>query len=463
MIRISIIDSVMSQVQYDTEEELSLVRSILFLTREKRIRTEKIARNKWKTSTTEEEVPLITDEGFFLTGLYPRLIENFKKKQIPYEATVLDERKYASTHPKDLQLKDIKLYADQIDLLIKAGKQQRGVLQAPTGTGKTILAYALISMFSATPGKALIICPSKSIMKQTEHDFREKFGFQTSIVGDGNKDLRGDVVVAIINSLNRIPPESLANIFKIVIVDEAHHVASFSGMFYSVMTTIKAPIRLGLTATPLNSNTEGGMACEALLGPVIGKFTVPEAIEANRIIKPELVLLPVPQNSNLKELSKYADIYNMGIVYNRMRNNIAAKFIQKNTEEGSSAIVFTRILAHASILYEMISARGVPCSLVTGAVSATIREELRRQLNNKQISCIIATAAWKEGINIPSLDIVMNAAGYLSNNTVTQMAGRGTRIFEGKNPKMVDFLDIGRYLSVHTVHRMQTYSQLGWL
>lgn len=460
MITITAIDPVVGQIQCDTKEELPIIKSLLTLTRERRIRTEKVARNRWKTATIEEEIPLITEDGFFLIGLYPRLIETLKRKQIPHKTTSLIN-KHAAINPKDLQLKGMKLYDDQINLLIGASEQQRGVLQAPTGTGKTVLAYALIKMFMS--GKSLIICPSKSIMKQTEIEFREKFGFKTSIVGDGSKDLSGEVVVSVINSLNKISPKELADIFKIVIVDEAHHVASFSGMFYNVMTTIKAPIRIGLTATALDNNTEKGIACEALLGPLIGKFTVPEATEANRIVKPELVLLSVPQSANIRDLNKYQEIYNMGIVYNRMRNNIAAKFIQENTEKGSSAIVFTRILDHADILYEMISARGVPCSLVTGAVSATIREKLRAQLNDKQISCIVATAAWKEGVNIPSLDIVMNAAGYLSNNAVTQMAGRGTRIFEGKSPKMVDFLDIGKYLSVHTVHRLQTYSQLGWL
>jgi superfamily II DNA or RNA helicase len=313
-------------------------------------------------------------------------------------------------------------------------------------------------------------------MKQTETEFRENFKMKTSIVAAGKKDLSGNVVISIINSLHNLEDEKYHDIFDVVIIDEAHHSSSFSGMFYDVLTNIIAPVKIGLTATPPDKikSPEKAMACEGLIGPVIGAFTVPEAVNIGRLTRPRLVLLNIPPNANLRDLRTYGDswagntytpgIYTMGIVKSRIRNNIIANYIRDETKKGKTALIFVKILEHATIFHQMLTEKGIKCEIVNSTVSGDKREAFRLKLHNKALQCIVATAAWKEGINIPALDIVFNAAGYQDITPVTQMAGRVLRIYEGKEEAIIgDCLDIGKYLSVHCIQRLQTYKNLEWL
>ena len=420
----------------------------------------------------EYEVSLIAKDGLFLTGFLPRVIKFCEKNKLPVTIEgVLKKLPYKS----EIDPPGITLFEDQRKLVEIILKEQRGVLQAPTGTGKTILCYAIINAFETR--KSLIICPSKSIMRQTAIEFSEKFNMKTSMVGDGNKDLSGDVVVAIVNSLIKFPEEEYHNIFDIVICDEAHHTSSFSGMFFDALTNILAPVRIGVTATACEEGTEKAMACEGLIGPIAGIFSIAEATETKRLAKPKLVLLSIPKNANIRDLRIYGDsidkdtgkstpgIYTMGIVRNRMRNNIIANFIKEQSLLGKTSIAFTKILEHADILYEMLTEKGVNAEIVNGAVSGDLREELRQKLNNNEIQCIVSTSVFKEGVNLPQLSMIVNCAGYLAPTPVIQMAGRALRFVKGEKEEamVVDCLDIGRHLSNHCVERLQTYKELGWL
>jgi superfamily II DNA or RNA helicase len=99
-----------------------------------------------------------------------------------------------------------------------------------------------------------------------------------------------------------------------------------------------------------------------------------------------------------------------------------------------------------------------------GASPAKAREEVRLIFNRKEIKTVIATAVWKEGIDIPTLDCVINACGGKSEIQTLQALGRGLRVTEEKSTvEIIDFLDPYRYLARHTVMRLQTYVKNRWL
>lgn len=423
----------------------------------------------YKKEHQDYDSPLVDKRGFFLTGFLPRVIRACKTRSIPIEIEGSIEK---IQYDPSMQYPTIKLFEDQKVLVEKTLQIQRGIIQSPTGTGKTVLCYAILHSLKSK--KSLVICPSKSIMSQTAKEFKENFRMKVSVFGDGEKDLSGDIVIGLINSLNKLKPVAYCDLFDVIIVDEVHHCSSIPtekekqnnemGMYYKFLTGCLAPVRVGLTATVDEEGTERAMAAEGLIGPVIGKFTFGEAVETKRIAKPKLKLIPIPINLNTKEVRSYHDVYNIGIVFNRIRNNIIADYIVEQTKLGKTSLVFVKFIPHAEKLTEMIKSKGVPCEYVIGEVKDREREEIKIQLSNKKLMCVVATAAWREGVNLPALDIVINAAGYLSEKPTIQMAGRVLRIAEGKTEGIiVDFLDSGRYLADHCVKRLLTYAELGWL
>jgi len=330
------------------------------------------------------------------------------------------------------------------------------------GTGKTVLAYAILHPLKFK--KAIIITPSKEITEQTANEYKTTFDKKVTVYDSKTKDLSGDIVIGLINSLNKLDPSEYCDLFDVIIIDETHHASSFDGMHYKFLMGCLAPMRIGLTATTDKEGTEKAMAAEGLIGPVIGEFTFKEAIAKKRIAKPKIKLISVPINLNIREARTYNEIYNIGIVFNRLRNNLLADFVCENAKIGKTSLIFVKMLNHVEILMKIFAARGITCMYVTGETKSQDRARIKNLIMTKELMVGLATKAWTEGVNIPPLDIVANAAGYKSEKPVIQMAGRVLRVAEGKTEGIiVDFLDSGKYLSDHCVNRLQTYAELGWL
>ena len=81
------------------------------------------------------------------------------------------------------------------------------------------------------------------------------------------------------------------------------------------------------------------------------------------------------------------------------------------------------------------------------------------------MKCVICTAVWKEGVNIPELNVVINAAGGKSELVTLQTIGRGLRKTENKSELIIyDFFDNSHhYLVDHFGHRFCLYSDMGWI
>jgi len=158
----------------------------------------------WKKNGPKmEKIPyfdsLVSRKGLFLTGFIPRIIKACETRKIPLEVTGTIEK---LPFDGSLNYPKLTLYDDQKELVSAGLKAQRGIIVSPTGTGKTVICYALI--YPCLPCKALVIVPSIEILHQTAQEFREKFGLKTSVCGDGKVDLSGDVVVGLINTIANI-------------------------------------------------------------------------------------------------------------------------------------------------------------------------------------------------------------------------------------------------------------------
>jgi superfamily II DNA or RNA helicase len=112
----------------------------------------------------------------------------------------------------------------------------------------------------------------------------------------------------------------------------------------------------------------------------------------------------------------------------------------------------------------MAKSLGLNMPFVYGETESEERNRMRLELHAKNQKCVISNAVWRRGINIPSLGVVINAAGEKSETQTIQRIGRGFRKAEGKDEIIiVDFLDRGKYLADHCVNRMSVYAEEGWL
>jgi superfamily II DNA or RNA helicase len=412
-----------------------------------------------------------TGEYIFYTGLIPRIQELCKAKGV--ELTLCSEEEEPiklSTKPMPDSLK---LRPFQTDFIKQAILKKRGVLIAPTGTGKTILGIGLIASLYEHY-KILWLCHTKSLMSQSAKEFEKVFGKgSVGLVGDSNFDVGKYVTVATRQTFVKHTKE-LANVFDAVVVDEAHHISSLVyakengliklGQYFDILKELYCPVRIGLTATRADSKG-AQLAMEALLGPVIGEFTINEAREQGYMAHPVIKLTKLSKNMVTHDMRNYADVYESGVVRNLEMNRIISELVKGYADEGLTSLVIVTQIVHGELILGMVKRLGVGAVFINGSTETESRELTKHALNGKILKCVICTAVWKEGVNIPELNVLINAAGGKSELATIQAIGRGMRKTETKSHLVIhDFFNPShRFLIDHFGSRLCLYFDLGWM
>lgn len=394
--------------------------------------------------------------GIFLSGFLPKVKEFLNAKNISFKIDGEFERIIFKKTPN---LPRINLREDQKTLIQQAYEKQRGVILSPTGSGKTVIAAGFLSMFPKA--NVLFLCNALDIIKQTADEF-EKFGFANiAVLGGENKNWLGSrIVVSTIQTFVKINPKTYLDYFDIVIIDETQDVTK-KGQFGEVLQHLLSPIRIGLTAT-FPKDKERALSIEGLLGPIIGEITIQEGVDLKIIAKPKIVLVSVPQ----KPISsyKYKDIYQIRIVENRVRNKLIGQIVKEIIEKKETVLIMVKKIVHGENIQRLAKDLfNIDIAFVQGATESESRTKLKDLLEKGKTKAVVCTAVWKKGINIKSLNNIINAGSGKSEIQVLQFLGRGLRRTKDKTfVKIYDFLDSNRYLAEHSILRLKIYVENGW-
>jgi superfamily II DNA or RNA helicase len=399
-------------------------------------------------------------KGLFLTGLLPRVRKRLKKK-IYIEGT--EEVYPIQNLPK---LPGITFREDQKRALRAVRRRNRGKIVFPTGSGKTVIAGGIVAMFSRS--RIVFLCHTSDLVSQTREEFIKWFGKKrVYAIGGGYKDnihkvmkAKAPVLIATVQSYIKLPQKKLSTFWDVTIVDEVHHVNSKESMYGSIMERNLCPRRYGLTATVPSKRVQL-LTNEGYFGPKIAELSVQEGVELGIIAKPRIDLIPVPYDVALNQkCSTYQDYYEKGIVENRKRNKLICRTVKKKE---ITLIVIERT-EHGKLLQKMLKLKGYKAPFVYGGTKREVRERVKNKLKSGKLRLAICSRVWKEGINIPALNHIVNACGMKEEKAVLQAVGRGLRTAEGKDIiRVTDFLDPYKHLAGHSVQRVGVYVNQGWL
>lgn len=403
---------------------------------------------------------------YFLTGHLKKVLKHCREKKVEVNI-IRNSSEYKIEEVWDASLKGIEFFPNQIEAIDTAILNKRGVIKAPTRTGKTVIQYGIFDTFYVN---TLIIAHNVDLVKQLAEEGR-KFGFEVFEVHGKKKELYWEKEVQVVvmtrssaaNMLKKKSNSWMKDFFKMVFIDETHHITTPEGQYAKILTAIKAPLRFGFTAT-LPDTMERKMCLEGFIGPLIYDLSINEAVEKGLLVDPKIRLIKTDMH-RLPTSMSYPDVYMAGIVENFERHDQIAEVSVEYIAEGKSVLILVNKIDHG--LYQQYAFKkiGIKVPFICGDTSTEERTKAKEDLISKKLMCVIVSTVWKEGINIPTLDVCINAAGGVSEISTLQGVGRSLTKAEGKKEAIiVDVFDkCHHYLIRHFGERISLYMEQGWL
>jgi len=193
---------------------------------------------------------------------------------------------------------------------------------------------------------------------------------------------------------------------------------------------------------------------------VIGELTIDEAVELGILAEPKIKLVKSRYNPKIRELRTYATVYEEGIVQNNHRNQTIVTLASEYAKEGKTVLIMVNKIDHGKNIEDLGG-----FTFVRGETTGEARDRAKQLIIDRKLKVIITTNVWREGINIPNLDVVINAGGGKSEIATLQSIGRGLRKTDKKEKVIiVDFFDPSHpYLVSHFGERVCLYFSQNWI
>jgi len=335
--------------------------------------------------------------------------------------------------------------AAKFDLL----SHPNGMLVAPAGSGKTIIA---LDIFATVKQKMLWLTHTNRLAEQvieriigTEHNDPAILGMakdDIGIIGGGKKKIGNKITIGMIQTLAK-NIELLTDIgqkFGLVMVDEAHHVPSST--FLRVIDHLSAYYLYSLTATPHRR--------DKLEGVMFATTGRPNAIIKREEVKKEKgIVTPLVIARKIR-----GPIYNGNdfhyiirelLIPNELRSDIIATDIINEARQGNYCIAISTRKSYCEIIYNKVFRYWNKTGIATGDYSKKHNNLQVKRLEDGEITVLVVTfELLGEGFDVKKLNRGFIALPFKERTRVEQAVGRIQRTCQGKNNALLyEYLDEG--------------------
>lgn len=394
-----------------------------------------IKKKIWKTTFgTERYFKLIEefdDEIKIPRGFIGKLLRYCKDKNIEYE--FVDERSKIKPVPftSKIQLRDHQKVAEDA-----ATKKDFGVIVAPPGSGKTVIALSIIA---AKQQPALIIVHRKQLAEQWMDRVESFFGISKKEIGkvsQGKIKAGKQITIALIQSLNKVlpnaVPEQLSS-FGTIIVDECHHVPAET--FRNTITKLKTFYLYGLTATPFRKYNDGRIIFTHL-GEIIAEI---KSADIENHLRTRILVrdteFTIPFNSKTDKFETLSRI----LVHDTSRNKLIFGDITKELNAGKRIVVLTERKDHIDSLHQYLKQYYETVTL-SGDDSVSSKNAKWKVLNEGNFQALITTGQYfGEGSDLNTIQCIFLVYPFSFEGKLVQYIGRVQRSVT--EPVIYDYRD----------------------
>jgi len=362
----------------------------------------------WLTPT-ELEVP----KGFWYLAKEPCLIKNMKYFDFPEGEIKINPRPY------------------QIEAVQSLIKHERAMIELATGLGKTVVLTHLIHNILKNSRKkntrVMVVVPTIELMKQTL-SFISKFIPNAHGIG-GTKKYKTDctVLVGVINSCIQY-----ADRFDAVIIDEVHHGAS--NMYNNLIFGLKKDALVyGMTATPCRADGLV-LGVHANCGPVLYRKNTAWGVKQGYLCESDFWCIKMKTRKRLYDNMHEAKAYSTLILQNDVLKMVA-RIVKSMLSKGRRILFLTK---HAKPSQEFANRLSELLNLKIESASSKYRKPLNDFKKGETQILIANDALCGEGVDIPTVDCMINLTQRSSESSIRQILGRGLRVSEDKD-KLIFF------------------------
>lgn len=314
---------------------------------------------------------------------------------------------------------------------------KRTLLVLPTGCGKTIVFAKVTEDCVRRGNRVLILAHRGELLEQAADKIGKATGLgcatekaEQSCLGSWFR-----VVVGSVQSLTREKrlKQFPVDYFDTIIIDEAHHCLSDS--YQKILDYFKGANILGVTATPDRGDMRNLGEC---FDSLAYEYTLPKAIKAGYLSPIKALTLPLQldlsgvgmQSGDLKsgDIATALDPYLYQI----------AEEMEKYCRDRKT-VVFLPLVKTSQKFRDILNEKGFKAAEVNG--DSKDRAEVLEAYDRGDYNVLCNSMLLTEGWDCPSVDCIVVLRPTKVRSLYSQMVGRGTRLFPGKEHLLLlDFL-----------------------
>lgn len=420
---------------------------------------------------------------FFVLNQLDSFNYTYKRElQFNPDTICTDLSKLKST--RETLLDEITLKGEQWEAITAVVENKGGVLQAGTGFGKTYCLAGIVKMLNELNNRqltVLLIAPTLKISKQIVASLKKTKAGKVANWKDYKYIAKGKINVAcsssLRNPLKRNP--SLLKDVEIFMEDECHHQGAPSNIdIYDHL--INTTIFFGVSASYIEQKRLNDLHFDRYysselraiqcLGPVTWDCPAKDLIVTNQLCKPVLQIIKRQIKEGLpRGGERNWVLIQRNILMSKGRTQLIINAIKYYLDRGLNVCCLVNNHNWARRIAIGLENPGIVGLLFGSEVSEVVSSDgkktrvttqnLYKQFEAGRRKVLIGTNILFEGVDIPSIQVLINCISGRNEKRTIQMTGRGLRLHHSKNEVViVDIKDEGNaVLEKQYRRRLETY------
>jgi superfamily II DNA or RNA helicase len=412
--------------------------------------------------------------AYTLPGFYHDLVALVRKNM---DVPEVEDRRTPMPEPDWVSVKKIKLRDYQrepaLDLIFK-GMEDSGVINAAGGFGKTHIQAITYAAWHNL--NTILAIPLKQVVLQTHKKFQEFFPDKhIGLVGDGKHDISNDITITTFRSL----PSCALEKCQLLLVDEMQSAGQET--FQNALKQMRPYRMFGYSATTEGIFNNTDKLLKGLFGEDLIYFPYEDAEEAGAVVPGMVYMLKLPEDLVLENYTNFETKFKYGIKKCEKRNELIGKACSLIPKEWQTIVFIDHVKDHLIPMYKYmpkdtkyLHRESSKKSVGTFALSAKQQNTTIEEFSDNEFQILIASDAFRAGVDIPNCRVVVQASGGSSKVEVLQEAYRGSRTLTDEQRKkynlpekthfvLVDFMDNhDPVLEGMAKKRMKYYEEQGW-